>query len=350
MEAIDPVAYARTRNFGNVAVSYLSPYISRGAVSTRKVFEYLVQNETNLDAAEKFIQELAWRDYWQLVWNARGDEIFQDLKSEQHPVASVGIPTAILEANTGIGIIDSALKQFYQTGYLHNHIRMYIAAISCNIAQCHWLEPARWMYAHLWDGDLASNHLSWQWVAGTFSKKKYYANQENVNKYFGGSETGTFLDVSYEEIVKLPIPNVLKETSKFELKTELPELPEATLVHGKPTLVYNYYNIDAEWHRREDFQRVLLLEPSHFESHPISQSALNFALELAQNIPEIQIVVNSFEALEKQVGAASIRYKQHPLNAHYLGTEEPRDWLSSVHGFYPSFFAFWKKCKKELWA
>mgnify|MGYP006195700273 CR=1 FL=1 len=60
---------------------------------------------------------------------------------------------------------------------------MYLAAMVCNNAKSHWLTPARWMYYHLLDGDLASNALSWQWVAGTFSHKKYIANQQNINKY-----------------------------------------------------------------------------------------------------------------------------------------------------------------------
>ena len=51
------------------------------------------------------------------------------------------------------------------------------------------------MYYHLLDGDWASNALSWQWVAGSNANKKYYANQDNINKYFNSSQKQTFLDV-----------------------------------------------------------------------------------------------------------------------------------------------------------
>lgn len=61
--------------------------------------------------------------------------------------------------------------------------------LTCTIAQPHWLNPARWMNCHLLDGDLASNMLSWQWVASSFSSKKYYANQENINKYIGSFDS-----------------------------------------------------------------------------------------------------------------------------------------------------------------
>ena len=55
---------------------------------------------------------------------------------------------------------------------------MYIASIICNTAKCHWKIPAKWFYYHLKDGDWGSNALSWQWVCGTNSGKKYYANQK----------------------------------------------------------------------------------------------------------------------------------------------------------------------------
>ena len=83
---------------------------------------------------------------------------------------------------------------------MHNHLRMYTAAICCNIGQYHWLQPAKWMYYHLLDGDWGSNALSWQWVAGTNSHKKYIANQENINKYCFTKDENTFLDKSYAEL------------------------------------------------------------------------------------------------------------------------------------------------------
>ena len=50
---------------------------------------------------------------------------------------------------------------------MHNHLRMYTASITSVIAKAHWLNPSKWMYYHLLDGDLASNSCSWQWVAGS---------------------------------------------------------------------------------------------------------------------------------------------------------------------------------------
>lgn len=188
---------------------------------------------------EGLVQQLAWRDYFQNVWKVEKDGIFSDLKQPQENVESNGIPTTILKGETGIQILDEAVKTLYETGYLHNHLRMYLASVCCNIAHCHWSEPAKWLYSNLLDGDLASNHLSWQWVAGSFSKKKYFANQDNLNKYFGGTQKDTFLDVDYSDFETLKTPEILKETKEFDLKTSLQSFENDTISNVK-SLVFNY--------------------------------------------------------------------------------------------------------------
>lgn len=347
MEDVQPIAYAKTRNFGIGAVSRLGPYISRGVLSTRKIYEHVLKQYT-FSECEKFVQELAWRDYWQQVWLSKGTAIHADLKQVQKPVSHFGIPKAVLKAQTGIEAVDEGISELYRTGYMHNHLRMYVAAICCNIAKCHWLIPARWMYHHLLDGDLASNQLSWQWVAGTFSSKKYFANQDNINHFFNSQQNGTFLDVDYSEFENFEVPETLKDTSIFEAKTTLPTTGEKPDIQPVDTLIFNYYNIDPEWHKGEGFQPILLLEPSKFETYPVSEKCLEFALQLSKNIPNIKVFVGEFEELTNHLSPEKIRFKEHPLNHNYLGIEEPRDWISSVKGYYPSFFGFWKKCKKEM--
>lgn len=299
-------------------------------------------------AMEKLVQELAWRDYWQLIWLAKGEAIHTDLKTPQDPITNRQIPKAVLHARTGIQAVDAAIRNLYATGYLHNHMRMYIASICCNVANSHWLAPARWMYAHLLDGDLASNQLSWQWIAGTFSSKKYYANQENINRFFNSKQKNTFLDIGYEEFNTLAPPPVLRETCPFQMVSNLPKCPQPALQANQTTLIYTYYNLDPSWHEGEEAQRILLLEPSLFERHPVNRKGIDFALALARNIPGIKSFAGEFHELEKQLTPGKIIYKEHPLNRHFKGHAEPREWLSTVTGDFPSFFAFWKKCKKEL--
>ena len=348
LKSIDPEKYSHTRNYVDGAVTYLSPYISRGVISTKTVFNYLLEEEYPFETIEKYVQELAWRDYWQQVWIHKKSEINTDLKSQQQEVQHYEIPTAILTKSTSIEAIDSAIKALEDVGYMHNHMRMYAAAVICNVGKSHWLTPSRWMYYHLLDGDWASNALSWQWVAGSNASKKYYANQANINKFFNTNQRNTFLDYDYDVLVNRPCPTALVPTTLPLLKTELPVSQTMVITPSKPILVYNYYNLDPNWRHEGDYNRVLLLEPKIFKQYPIAPKNIQFMQALGVNIKNLQVYVGSFEALSKSYPNQNIIYKEHPLNAHYVGTEDARDWMFDVQGYFPSFFAFWKKCKTHL--
>jgi len=327
----------------------LGPYISRGFVSTKQIFRHIQSLNLPENKTEKLIQELAWRDYWQQVWIEKGDEIKSDLKNTQTPLSNREMPLAILEGTTGIDEVDQAIDELKSSGYMHNHMRMYVASICCNLAQSHWLNPAKWMYSELLDGDLASNFLSWQWVAGSFSNKKYYANQENINRFFFSEQQKTFLDVDYADFENNFIPTELQKTAPFQLETLLPNNENPGLDKDRTTLIYNYYNIDPHWHEGEQFQRVFLLEPSFFKEYPVSQKCIDFAIKLTENIAGMKIYVGEYNQLREELSEEHLVYKEHPTNKHYRGKEEPRDWMFEVKGYFPSFFAFWKQCKKEIW-
>jgi len=344
---LDPIEYARTRNFISGAVSYLSPFISRGVISTKKVFEHMVERGYSLGEMEGFVQELAWRDYWQQIWIARGAEINSDIRNPQPRAERNGVPVNIINGQTGVQAIDKGIAEFYKTGYLHNHLRMYIASCATNLGRCAWIQPAQWMYYHLLDADWASNALSWQWVCGAKSNKLYFANQENINKYCDTNQTKTFLDVSYEEIETIGIPKELSELETFQLKTKLPITSFPTIKNGDTCFIYNFYNIDPMWRNDEEGARILLLEPSVFDKYPVSEKSIQFCIDLAkENIPNIQIFVGEFSDLQS-IPDVKFIFKEHPLNT-YHGIHDEREWISSVKGDFPSFFAFWKKVRKEL--
>ena len=168
---------------------------------------------------EKFVQELAWRDYWQQIWINKGTLINYDLKNKQEGVKNYLIPKAILEGKTSIKAIDDSITDFYESGYIHNHVRMYIASLCCNIGGCHWKLPAKWMY-HLLDADWASNALSWQWVCGSNSNKLYFANQNNINKYCHTNQKNSFIDIEYQ-FNDLKIPSELTELKDLKLTSSL---------------------------------------------------------------------------------------------------------------------------------
>lgn len=348
VDAVDPAAYARSRNYFNGAVTRLSPYLSRGVVDARMVLERVLQNGFTYRESISLIKELCWREYFQRVWQSKN--IDEDIHQAQQGVNYSGVPAAVLNAETGIQAIDASVRELYETGYIHNHARMYIASLVCNVSGAHWFSPARWMYYHLLDGDWASNACSWQWVAGAFSNKKYYANQENINTYSGTNQVGTFLDVSYEGLPVIPAPEHLKKIETFNKSTTLPECSEFIIDMDRPVCIYNYYNLDPLWHSNEKLNRVLLLEPDIFSRYPVSQMCLNFMFRLSENIPDIRIFIGSFCEFRSRIPATlPVYFKEHPLNKHYAGIEEPRTWLvNSITGFYPSFSSYWRAIEPAL--
>lgn len=351
IDQIDPIQYGKTRNFVDGAVTFLSPYISRGVITLRQIRDNVLARGFHPHEIERFLQELAWREYFQRVWQTKLDAITTDLKQSQGDVTHHQMPDAMVQGTTGIDSIDRSIHELYHTGYLHNHVRMYLASIACNIGKAHWLVPSRWMYAHLLDGDVASNTCSWQWVAGTFSNKRYYCNQEKINKFTYSNQRYTYLDVEAEALATLPVPKELQHKRMWEMKTPLPTLPPPVIDVTKPTAIYNSYNLDPLWRRDESINRVLLLEPSHFRQFPVSEKVITFIVGLSKNIPGIQIMVGEFSDLQRlyqtQGKVADFVSKEHPAFSHYSGVKDAREWLyPHVSGFYPSFFSYWKKCNR----
>jgi deoxyribodipyrimidine photo-lyase len=204
--AVRPAAYARTRNALDGAVTQLSPYITHGFVSLTEVLSGVAARHA-LDVQHKFVYELGWRAYFRHVWQHRGDGILRSLHEGLLPDEAYAreLPADIREARTGVPVIDQAVRTLYASGMLHNHARMWLASYVVHVRKVHWRAGADWLYAHLLDGDLASNHLSWQWVAATGSRKPYLFNAENVARYAPAAwhSPGSVIDTSYKALDQL---------------------------------------------------------------------------------------------------------------------------------------------------
>ncbi len=205
VKLINPRAYASTRNFLNGAVTRLSPYLTHGFISLADIAP-AIEAKYSAEECEKLLMEFGWREFFQHVWRHLGDGVLHDVRPGLHGVRyEPSFPNDIAEARTGIPAIDEAVRELYATGYLHNHARMWLASYVVHLRKVHWRAGADWMIAHLLDGDFGSNHLSWQWVAGTFSAKPYLFNAENVARYAANSapswaSKGTPIDTNYEAL------------------------------------------------------------------------------------------------------------------------------------------------------
>jgi deoxyribodipyrimidine photo-lyase len=209
---IQPVRYGKSRNLLDGAVTRLSPYIRHGVLTLAEVRDAVLGRTRERASSEKLINELGWRDYWQRVWRQLGDGIWRDqepLKTGHPPERyAAELPTDIAEGRTGLVCMDGFIAELHSSGWLHNHARMWLAAYLVHWRRIRWQVGAAWFLRHLLDGDPASNNLSWQWVASSFSHKPYIFNRANLERYSGGaycrscslSQQGCPFEAGYEEL------------------------------------------------------------------------------------------------------------------------------------------------------
>lgn len=217
LSTIDPIAYCESRNFGDGKITRLSPYIHHGILSLNEVRNLALTKCIDPTEITKFIQELAWRDYWQRVLVLHPDWAWNDIEPYKTGFTAKdyadSLPGDIASGETGVASLNAFIKELIHTGYIHNHARMYLASYVVHFRRIKWQVGAKWFLRHLLDGDLASNNFSWQWVASTFSNKPYIFNLENVHKYFGNlidtaPSTNKLIDASYEELQRRLFPNL----------------------------------------------------------------------------------------------------------------------------------------------
>ncbi|MEO0369860.1 MAG: FAD-binding domain-containing protein [Pseudomonadota bacterium] len=229
--------YSSQRNYdfgpdkrGNV--SCLSPWIRHRLISEEEVLRAVLTRH-NPASAEKFIQEVFWRGYFKgwleqrpSVWTAYRaglDVAMEDAARDRGLRADM---EAAMAGQTGIDAFDAWARELVETGYLHNHARMWFASIWIFTLRLPWEVGADFFLRHLLDGDPASNTLSWRWVAGLHTKgKTYAARASNINKYTGGrfhplhqlsSQTDALVEDEDHARVPLPLPLSLSEALPSE--------------------------------------------------------------------------------------------------------------------------------------
>ncbi len=218
LQKVDTANYGKTRNFLTGAVTRLSPYIRYGVLSLREIRDYVLEHVQHPDDATKLINELGWRDYWQRLYVNLGSGIWQDQEEYKTGYTAADytadLPQDIKESTTERVCIDSFSRDLRETGYLHNHMRMWLAAYIIHWRRIRWQTGAKWFLEHLLDGDPASNNMSWQWVASTFSQKPYFFNRENLERYTEGVYCRQCplyghcdFEGSYEELEQRLFPN-----------------------------------------------------------------------------------------------------------------------------------------------
>jgi deoxyribodipyrimidine photo-lyase len=155
-------------------VSKLSPYLRRRLVSENEVLQIALE-KNSMSSLDKFIQEIFWRTYWR-GWLELRPDVYEDYEN--------GYDGSHLPDKTGIKCFDHWTEELIETGYLHNHARMWYASIWIFTLRKSWVSGANFFKDHLVDWCPASNTLGWRWVAGLQTRGKIYVAKADNIKLF----------------------------------------------------------------------------------------------------------------------------------------------------------------------
>jgi len=169
--------YDQARDIPSVdGTSQLSPHLAFGEITPRQINASVAKKLKNGslkadDNVETFLKEIGWREFaYHLLYHfPHTPENPLDIRFKKFPWKKINPKTLQRwqKGNTGIPLIDAGMRQLWQTGWMHNRVRMVVGSLLIKNMGYHWLEGARWFWDTLVDADLASNTMGWQWVAGS---------------------------------------------------------------------------------------------------------------------------------------------------------------------------------------
>jgi deoxyribodipyrimidine photo-lyase len=333
--------YASGRNYDrgpgqHNAVSMLSPYLRRRLVLEQDVVAAAV-GEHGAEDAEKFVQEVLWRGYFKGwlehrpgIWNSYLAGLDRDFAQMDTDRRLRRLASAAEAGETGLECFDAWARELVETGYLHNHARMWFASIWIFTFRLPWRLGADFFYRHLLDGDPASNTLSWRWVAGLHTRgKTYQAQAWNIAKFTHQRFTPRDMELARDaEALTAEEPEGLPGVSPLRE----PVLPEV----GLPALLL----ITEEDCRIEDFdlsgvevRAAVTLSASHLRSsRPVSDDVVTWedaALADAAIRSGLAATPMRAEAAARLVSVA-MRSCARQIVTPYVPEGPLRDWLRAA--------------------
>ncbi len=248
--------YDEARNIPSISgTSLLSPHLAFGEISTRQIWHDATQlqmhNHTRTDDLNRYLSEIGWREfsYYQLFhfpdlpknnFNPRFDKFHWDTNND--------LLKAWQQGKTGYPLVDAGMRELWQTGYMHNRVRMVVASFLCKDLLIHWQEGAKWFWDTLLDADLASNSASWQWCAGCGADASPFFRIFNpITQSEKFDAAGIYLRKWLPELAKLSNKHIHKP---WEAPIEA--LEQAGIVLGK---TYPYPIVDHKLARLEALDR-----------------------------------------------------------------------------------------------
>ena len=339
--------YTAKRNFdfgpqNRKNISCLSPYITHRLIS-----EYEVAKKTlskyPYQKVEKFIQEIFWRVYWK-GWLELRPKVWTDFVEDTKNIENTKEYEKAINGETNIDCFNDWVKELKENNYLHNHTRMWFASIWIFTLKLPWQKGAEFFLRELYDGDAASNTLSWRWVAGIQTKgKNYIAQNWNINKFTNNK----YKDLKLNEN---PQPIIDQRDYKISpLSACNNETTSDRLVFFENELDFQFFNIDnhkkvycillANDERQVKLGSKVLDYKKNLIKNQIQNSGLkiefiegNKFIELSSNDKDFDIV---YPSIGENMSFLKRVIKKNNLNINYLTREEDNYcWQFSNKGYF----------------
>ena len=243
----DITNYSTQRNFdfgpdNRKNVSCLSPYISHRLITEYEVAKKVLSKFPH-QKVEKYIQEIFWRVYWK-GWLELRPQVWTDFTEDLKDIEEDENYQIAVSSKTKIQCFNDWVNELKENNYLHNHTRMWFASIWIFTLNLPWQKGAELFMKHLFDGDAASNTLSWRWVAGLQTKGKHYVAQAwNIAKFTNNK----YKDVILNENAATLVDSREYKPSSLEIHKE--ELESKVLVFFESEL--NIENLNLK-----DYQNI----------------------------------------------------------------------------------------------
>ncbi len=322
-------------------VSCLSPYISHRLITEYEVAKKVLA-KFPYQKVEKYLQEIFWRVYWK-GWLELRPQVWTDFIEDLKGLKEDESCKKAINGETQIECFNDWVKELKENNYLHNHTRMWFASIWIFTLNLPWQKGAEFFMKHLYDGDAASNTLSWRWVAGLQTKGKHYIAQSwNISKFTNNK----YKNVKLNE-------NALSLTDKREYKLNPLNFITEDNLNENLLLFENELNLEnKDLKKYKNIYLVLLSNDAR--KLKLGQKVLDYKSKLINDqkkrFENLQIIdeekfktltdeINSFDIIHPSIGENysylnTIRKKRN-LELNFILCEEDRfSWQFSNKGYF----------------
>ena len=322
-------------------VSCLSPYISHRLITEYEVAK-IVLAKFPYQKVEKYIQEIFWRVYWK-GWLELRPQVWSDFTEDLKALKEDDNYKKAINGETQIKCFNDWVIELKENNYLHNHTRMWFASIWIFTLNLPWQKGAEFFMKHLFDGDAASNTLSWRWVAGLQTKGKHYVAQAwNISKFTNNK----YQNVKLNE-------NALPLTDKREYKLSPINLDYDDNANENLLVFENELNLEN--HKLKNYKNIyLILLTNEVRKIKLEKKVLDFKTKIINDqkkrLDQIKVINEtelqssaketiSFDVIHPSIGENysylnSLRKKLNLKLNFILNEEDKFSWQFSNKGYF----------------